>query len=332
MLLTSATEAFLLHARRRHFAHASIRSYEITLRLLTAFLTKHLGRAPDVADLNADTWKAFCAARAVKKSTVRKYAIHILSLGGWLQEKHTITLYRPYCRKVASAPRFMEKKAVFALLRADADVTGVPPTAVELRNDAILEVFYGAGLRLEELSRLDVTDVTHGTPLKDDGLLTVRVRVGKNGKARIVPAGRLARRALDRYLARRSELLARSGSPTNALFLTRSGTRLGPKGIYSAVTRRAQERGIEATPHRLRHSFGTHLLWSGMDIRHIQELLGHARITSTQIYCSVDLPFLVRNHAKHPRLKKAAPHPPRSKLQARRPRAGSYEGCKRPGS
>ena len=153
-----------------------------------------------------------------------------------------------------------------------------------LRDRAILETLYGSGLRISELVGLDVDDVD-----LDEG--SVLVRSGKGGKGRRVPLGRQARRALERYLTGiRADLSKRSGrSSKGALFLNARGDRLSRQGCWKILKGYAGVAGLErrVSPHTLRHSFATHMLDAGADIRVVQELLGHASLSTTQVYTLV---------------------------------------------
>lgn len=192
-------------------------------------------------------------------------------------------------------PRPLAQDEVAALLAAPG---GEGPAA--LRDRAILETLYGAGLRISELVALDVDDVD-----LEEG--SVRA-VGKGDRERVVPLGRYAVRALGAYLTRGRPELARAGSRA-ALFLNQRGgrlTRQGATGIVQAMARRAGIRR-RVTPHMLRHSFATHLLQGGADVRVVQELLGHASLATTQIYTLVtddrlrDVYF-----SAHPRARRSA--------------------------
>ena len=153
-----------------------------------------------------------------------------------------------------------------------------------LRDRAILETLYGAGLRITELVNLDVDDLD-----LDEG--NVLVRSGKGGKGRRVPVGRAARHAIERYLTGvRAELSKRSsGSSRGALFLNARGQRLSRQGCWKILKGYAGMAGLErrVSPHTLRHSFATHMLDAGADIRVVQELLGHASLSTTQVYTLV---------------------------------------------
>ena len=151
---------------------------------------------------------------------------------------------------------------------------------VALRDTAILETLYGAGLRISELVGLDVDDLD-----LDEG--SVRA-MGKGSKERLVPVGRYGVRALRSYLVRARPALARRGS-RGALFLNQRGGRLTRQGCTNIVKAMARRAGIRkrVTPHMLRHSFATHLLEGGADVRVVQELLGHASVATTQVYTLV---------------------------------------------
>jgi integrase/recombinase XerC/integrase/recombinase XerD len=171
--------------------------------------------------------------------------------------------------------------------------TGTP---LEMRDRALFELAYSAGLRAEELVNLDVTSVD------PDG---EEVRVdGKGGRVRIIPAGEPAWRALARYLERGRPLLARAERPDPALFLSRTGRRLSTTDVRRRLTVWTRRAALAAgvSPHTLRHSFATHLLEGGADLRAIQELLGHASISTTQTYTRVESGRLKRAYENaHPR-------------------------------
>lgn len=155
---------------------------------------------------------------------------------------------------------------------------------VDVRDRAVIELAYGSGLRVAELCGLDVEDVDRGR-----GVLFV---TGKGRKERRVPVGEPAQRALRDYLEVRHELAARapSGMSTNALFLNSRGTRMGPRSVRAMLARRQQRAGLPpVSPHVLRHSFATHLLDGGADLRTVQEMLGHENLATTQIYTHVSM-------------------------------------------
>jgi integrase/recombinase XerC len=175
------------------------------------------------------------------------------------------------------------------------------------RDKAIMELFYSSGLRLSELVGLDLSAID----LKDR---TVRV-LGKGNKARIVPIGRHAIGALNKWLVQRAGLLKqrpdmssrRAGAPASPLFVGRTGRQLSVRAVQLRVDTWARRQGLalHVHPHMFRHSFATHLLESSSDLRGVQELLGHADISSTQIYTHLDFAHLASVYdAAHPRARR----------------------------
>ena len=173
-----------------------------------------------------------------------------------------------------------------------------PQEGVGLRDRAIIELLYSSGARVSELIALNLSDVATNA----EGFATVQVR-GKGGKDRIVPIGSFARKALDDYLVRQRPTLALK-KPSPALFLNQNGGRLSRQSAWAIVVGAAQRAGLseKVSPHALRHSFATHLIDGGADIRVVQELLGHSSVTTTQIYTLVTIDKLRESFAAaHPR-------------------------------
>ncbi len=186
-------------------------------------------------------------------------------------------------------PRAMEIDDVFQLM--EADVSEKPHVA--LRDRAIFEVLYGAGLRVSECCALD-TDSIDSDRYKDAAL--VQVRSGKGNKDRLVPLGKKAQAAIKKYLAVRSEFAVKKKAPhKRALFLSTRGNRMSPRAVQRVMSRYSTALGgFSGTPHALRHSFATHLLDGGVDLRSIQELLGHSSLASTQVYTNISVEKLIR--------------------------------------
>ncbi|NDU73949.1 tyrosine recombinase [Actinomadura sp. DSM 109109] len=192
-------------------------------------------------------------------------------------------------------PKAISLEDVERLLAAAAGPAGDPGTARGLRDRALLELLYGSGARISEAVGLDVDDLD-----LRDGFARV---AGKGGKARVVPIGDYAREAVDAYLVRARPELAGAGRGGPALFLNARGGRLSRQGAWM-VLRAAADRAqlSEVSPHTLRHSFATHLLDGGADVRVVQELLGHASVTTTQVYTLVTVQLLREVYAtSHPR-------------------------------
>lgn len=178
----------------------------------------------------------------------------------------------------------------------------VGDTPAGLRDRALLELLYGSGARVSEAVDLDLDDLELGRG--DDGSGGVVRLLGKGRKERIVPLGRYARDALDAWVVRGRPGLARAGTGTPAVFVNARGGRLSRQTAWAAIKAAADRADLraEVSPHTLRHSFATHLLDGGADVRVVQELLGHASVTTTQIYTHVSTEHLREVYAQaHPR-------------------------------
>ena len=176
------------------------------------------------------------------------------------------------------------------------EAAGAPGTALAMRDRALLEVLYGTGARISETVGLDVDDL-------DLEQASVLLR-GKGGKERIVPVGSYAAEAVRAYLVRARPALSGVGKGVPAMFLNARGGRLSRQSAWSVLAKVAERAGVtaEVSPHTLRHSFATHLLDGGADVRVVQELLGHASVTTTQVYTLVTVDSLREVYATaHPR-------------------------------
>jgi len=227
---------------------------------------------------------ASSAARAV--SAVR--GLHRFALREGVTAHDPAHEVRPP-RQLRRLPKAITVDEVERLIAASGP-DGAPLT---LRNRALLEVLYGTGARISEAVGLAVDD------LEDD---QVRLR-GKGGRTRVVPLGRYARAALDAYLVRARPGLLAHGRGTPAVFLNARGGRLTRQGAWEVLQAAAERAGLAGiSPHVLRHSFATHLLDGGADVRVVQELLGHASVTTTQVYTLVTVDKLREVYAAaHPR-------------------------------
>ena len=178
---------------------------------------------------------------------------------------------------------------------------------ISLRDHAMLELLYSSGARVSEVIGINLSDFAKSN-LNGDEITTLRVR-GKGGKERIVPLGKFAVAAIDNYLVRtRPDLAAKSGrkesSMNGALFLNQKGTRISRQSAWQIVLTAADRAGItsKVSPHVFRHSYATHLLDGGADIRVVQELLGHASVTTTQIYTLITIDKIRESYSSaHPR-------------------------------
>jgi integrase/recombinase XerD len=198
--------------------------------------------------------------------------------------------------KPPAATKRLPKALPLADVEAILEAAGAPGTTLALRDRALLEVLYGTGARISEAVGLDVDDLD---PVDGTALLH-----GKGGKERLVPVGSFARRAVDDYLVRGRPELVAVGSGTPALFLNARGGRLSRQSAWAVLAKAADRAGVtrDVSPHTLRHSFATHLIDGGADVRVVQELLGHASVTTTQVYTLVTVDNLREVFATaHPR-------------------------------
>ena len=242
------------------------------------------------------------AARPYSPSSVARMLTTVRSFYRWLvaedlaeADPATSVGSPSRARPVPKAISIEEVEALVGLPRHD---------VIGTRDRAMLETLYAAGLRISELVGLDVDDLD-----LDEG--SVLVRAGKGAKSRRIPVGGAARRAVESYLdAGRPQLAARAktGHPGAALWLNARGTRLSRQGCWKVVKGYARAAGLEGSvsPHTLRHSFATHMLDAGADIRVVQELLGHASLATTQIYTLVTDTHLREVYVtSHPRARPA---------------------------
>ena len=278
---------------RQGMAEKTRRAYGVDLGQLAAWASAHEMGPGEVDHRALRRYAGVLSERGVSKSTiarklaaVRAFYRDMLRTGAVAANPADLVASP---RKDSHLPTVLKQAEVGDLLeRMPAS------TPLELRDRAIFELCYSAGLRAEELVNLDAASL-------DADAEELRVE-GKGGRTRIVPAGEPAWRALEIYLQRGRPALA--GDPDPALFLSKSGRRLSTSDIRRrlalAVRRAAVQAGV--SPHTLRHSFATHLLEGGADLRSIQELLGHASISTTQTYTRVESRRLKLAYARaHPR-------------------------------
>ncbi|HEV3130063.1 MAG TPA: tyrosine-type recombinase/integrase [Solirubrobacteraceae bacterium] len=294
---TAALEAFDRDLVRRAVADKTRRAYAIDAGQLAAWASERRIEPATITLRELRRYLVSLSERRAAPATVARKLAAIRALLrvqlelGSRQENPAELLASP--KQPKRLPRVLTEREVTVLLNR------IPATdPLSLRDGATFELAYASGLRAEELVGLDVDS------LDFDGEC-VRVE-GKGGKTRLVPVGEPALRALGRYLARGRPALGGSESP--ALFLSKSGNRLHTSDVRRRLrtwARRAAATSpalIDAHPHALRHSFATHLLHGGADLRSIQELLGHATISTTQVYTRVESARLRSAYSRaHPR-------------------------------
>ena len=230
------------------------------------------------------------ATRVRRLVAIRVFFSYLLS-EGVLGQNVTATITSGRHGRVL--PRTLSEKDIVTLLDSIAGAS-----AFAVRDRCMLELFYASGLRVSEVTGLHIGNVR-----TDEGIVRC---VGKGGRERVAPIGTEACRWLDRYLAEARPKLARRSGDAVSLFLTRLGGPFTRQGVFDMLVKRARAAGIlkSVSPHVLRHCFATHLLAHGVQVRAIQEMLGHANIATTQIYTHVNDSEVLRAHARfHPRSK-----------------------------
>jgi integrase/recombinase XerC len=292
--MRSSVAAFLRHLEReRNASPNTLRAYGEDLAQFTGHLRRELGREPRPEDADHLAIRSFLAELhrrgLAKSSSARKLAglrtfFRYLCREGRLETNPARLLATP--RQERRIPAVLDEAEVEVLL----DMPGDALAAV--RGRAILELLYATGMRCAELVSLDAGEV-------DLGARMVRV-VGKGRKERVVLFGQRAQQALAAWLVRRRTVRPK----TDGLFLNARGGRLTDRSVRALVARRVTQVALarRCSPHTLRHSFATHLLTRGADLRAIQELLGHASLSTTQRYTHVDTRHLLEVYKKaHPR-------------------------------
>jgi len=292
--LRAARAAFLRHLERERNASVNtIRAYGEDLAQLADYLARELGREARPEDADHLLIRGFLAElhrRGLKKSSSARKLAGLRTFFRWLCREGRLetnparTLATPRLEK--RIPSVLDEAEVASLLEVSGE--GLEP----VRARALLELLYATGIRSAELVSLDVGEV-------DLGARMVRV-LGKGRKERVVLFGGRAKEALSRWLAERARLRPK----TDALFLNARGGRLTDRSVRALVARRVKQVALarRCSPHTLRHSFATHLLIRGADLRAIQELLGHASLSTTQRYTHVDTRHLLEVYRKtHPR-------------------------------
>lgn len=271
---------------------ATRRAYESDVRSLVLWMgeegiltPKHVGR------LDLRRWLAAETRRGLAKSTLARKAAAIRCYFQWLAERSFIEVDPAARLRAPSAssrlPALVGPAELTALLDAPVDLDD----AFAVRDRVVVELLYGAGMRVAELCGLDVDDVDLAA-----GQLTV---LGKGSKERRLPIHEMCLEWLERYLQQSRRATMTASSPAAALLFNRRGGRLGERDVRRILDARALE---PTHPHALRHTYATHLLDGGADLRVVQELLGHASLGTTQIYTHVSKERLQRVYdATHPR-------------------------------
>ena len=301
--MDSYISAFITYIKtEKGYSQHTLRNYGSDLRQFSRFVTAEMPASDfdqginlaDYALLRSYLVELFnrCQRTTIaRKLSALKSFFKYLELRGVVQQNPAAEIFTP--KKEHYIPKYLPIDDMFALLeQPDSE------KALGMRDRAILELLYSSGLRVGELVGLGVENLDLNTRL-------VRVS-GKGGKERLIPVGRKAISALRDYLEHTDSIRKKAGYPKDAgpLFLNYRGGRLSARNVHRMVKKYSRECGItiEISPHSIRHTFATHLLDGGADLRSIQELLGHANLSSTQKYTHVSIDKLMEIYDKsHPR-------------------------------
>jgi len=326
--------AFSQHLEvERGYSVRTLAAYNRDLREFARLYEQREGKAPRVTRIDNFDIRAHLAelyeknqASSISRKLSSLRTFFRFLLGRHIVEQNPAMTVRSPKRKKA-LPRALEADEVTRLVEVPSQSAGegAEASVLKLRDRAIFEVLYGGGLRISECCGLDLADIDRDRYRgREFEQVVMRIRHGKGNKERIVPLGGMGMAALDTYLKERAHLRdprTKTQDP-NAVFLNYKGGRLSPRSVQRHMGRYVIEAGVpDITPHGLRHSFATHLLDSGVDLRSIQEMLGHASLASTQVYTKVSLDHIMGVYdAAHPHAKTLG-------LPSSPPNERSPDGC-----
>ncbi len=293
--LTNGVQQFLDYLRQvKQYSPHTISGYRRDLERFDAFCQQreltHVDKihSADVRQYASQLHRAGLQGKSIQRSlsAIRSLFSYLARQGG-VQQNPANGVQAPKQEK--RLPKSLDADQVGHLLNKTGDAD------IDIRDHAIAELFYSSGLRLSELTGLDLGDID-----QQEGLVTV---TGKGRKTRTVPVGSVALNALAAWLK------VRPSSDDTAVFLSSRGLRISTRTIQDRLRRRGREAGLhqDVHPHMLRHSFASHMLESSGDLRAVQELLGHANISTTQVYTHLDFQHLAKVYDKaHPRARRIA--------------------------
>lgn len=302
--ISQAVNEYLSHLSvERGLAENTLKSYRRDLHRYARFLLR-IGKETPAAITEADVAQFAATLRTgdeghppLGTSSVARTVVAVRGFHRFLVQEssvgHDVTAAVKPPRPAMRLPKALPLSDIEAMIKA----AGSAGTALAMRDQALLELLYGTGGRISEIVGLDIDDL-------DLESAAVLLR-GKGGKQRIVPLGSYAAKAVEQYLAVSRPTLVSASTP--AVFLNSRGGRLSRQSAWTVLTKSADAAGITAdvSPHTFRHSFATHLLDGGADVRVVQELLGHASVATTQIYTLVTVDKLREIYAQaHPRARR----------------------------
>jgi integrase/recombinase XerD len=298
-----ASSSFLNHLQiERGLAANSIAAYRRDLTKFAAFLNGRSLSEVDpemITQFETSLREAQLSVASINRvdSTLRSFFKHLQQEYGYADPTLEISPKK--------SARRLPKALTIAQIVSMIDAAHRDGQPITVRDQAMLELLYSSGARVSELIGINLNDLS--TIETDDGIITTLKLRGKGSKERIVPLGSFAAKAIENYLVRvRPELAAKSSKATSAVFLNSRGSRISRQSAWQMVLDAAEAAGVteHVSPHVFRHSYATHLLDGGADIRVVQELLGHASVTTTQIYTLITIDKVRESYSMaHPRAK-----------------------------
>ena len=301
--LSRSIRAYLDHLTvERGLSANSLSSYARDLRRYSSFLAGRGRDAPaditvaDVGDFVVELRTGSPGVQPLAASSAGRAVVAVRGFHRFMVREGVVAIDVAARVRPPVTPSRLPKAITVREVELLLDAASAPGTPLALRDRALLELLYATGARISEAVGLSIDDLDLQT-----GVVLLR---GKGGKQRLVPVGRLAREAVEAYLVRGRPVLAERGRGTPLLFLNSRGGPLSRQSAWSVLQSVATRAGVttEVSPHTLRHSFATHLLEGGADVRVVQELLGHASVTTTQLYTLVTVDHIREVYAEaHPR-------------------------------
>ncbi|WP_327537491.1 site-specific tyrosine recombinase XerD [Arcanobacterium ihumii] len=303
-MLAKPCRQYLAHLRvERALSRHTVDAYTSDLNYYVEHLTQQdIGNFCDVSETTIqefiDDLQSSQCKKPFSRSSVNRMLASIRGLHKFLVLEGIVHNNPAADIKPPKMPQRLPKAISIAQMQRLIEATMAEEEVIALRNRALFELLYGTGARVSEAVGLSIDDV-------DFNQATIRL-FGKGNKERILPLGRFAIDALNAYLVRSRPVLSRKGRGTPALFLNKRGQTLSRQSAWETIQNVAQKVGLEGiSPHTFRHSFATHLLQGGADVRIVQEMLGHSSVTTTQIYTKVTRETLQEVYANaHPRARR----------------------------
>ena len=305
MKFENALQSFLDHLTiERGLSRNSISAYRRDLAKFSDFLDKEKLDFESLTENEIISFEVWLKGLGMAVTSINRNISALKSFYKYLAQEFSTN--NPVSGLASSkVPRRLPKALTIKEITSLIDSTKREGDPISLRDHAIIELLYGTGARVSEIVGVDINDFAQ-SDIEGNPITTLKLR-GKGSKERIVPLGSFAKNALDEYLVRiRPNLLTKSKSAKveTALFLNQRGSRLSRQSAWQMISDAADATGLsgKVSPHVFRHSYATHLLDGGADIRVVQELLGHASVTTTQIYTLITIDKVREAYATaHPR-------------------------------